>query len=210
MIATEKNRPWQNVCSFLINPPKGKIFSLSLEIESLSGEKYYKKKIITSKALCEDFIPFGHSIVSLKVALLKDGDVMYFGNPSSLPEPNYLSGWHAAETTHTWSADNHTSFSLNFEPEYWSLKFNLFPFRTNEQPTRKVLVYINQKLVTTVMLEKTTEISLSLNPTDFKQDGSAQIHIVDQGKLLSPSETFGTSDVRKLGIGISDIKIQKM
>ena len=210
MIATEKNHPWQNVYSFLINPPKGKIFSLSLEIESLSGEKYYKKKIITSKALCEDFIPFGHSIVSLKVALLKDGDVMYFGNPSSLPEPNYLSGWHAAETTHTWSADNHTSFSLNFEPEYWSLKFNLFPFRTNEQPTRKVLVYINQKLVTTVMLEKTTEISLSLNPTDFKQDDSAQIHIVDQGKLLSPSETFGTSDVRKLGIGISDIKIQKM
>ena len=60
------------------------------------------------------------------------------------------------------------------------------------------------------MLEKTTEISLSLNPTDFKQDDSAQIHIVDQGKLLSPSETFGTSDVRKLGIGISDIKIQKM
>lgn len=144
---------------------------------------------------------------------IKAGQSINFGNDVSGGVEN---GWSSPDGGRTWSNGYLSILKLNYDNEFENginLLVSMGSFVNNKNPNMKVTIKANDVIVKELDFNESLsggDISIDVSPEILKKNASQLILSFDMPNAAIPSEIGWNSDVRRLGIWITQIQVSKI
>ena len=171
-------------------------------------------KIIVAGILSVLVASCGSTTVSAESGItIKSGQSINFGDDVSGGVEN---GWSSPDGGRTWSNGYLSILKFNYDNEFengMNLLVSMGSFVNNKNPNMKVSIKANDVIVKELDFNESIsggDISIDISPEILKKNASQLILSFDMPNAAIPSEIGWNSDVRRLGIWITQIQVSKI
>ena len=156
----------------------------------------------------------GSATVSAESGItIKAGQSINFGNDVAGGVEN---GWSIPDGGRTWSNGYLSILKFNYDNEFengMNLLISMGSFVNNKNPNMKVSIKANDVVVKELDFNESLsggDISIDISSEVLKKNSSQLILSFDMPNAAIPSEIGWNSDIRRLGIWITQIQISKI